>query len=103
MKSIVLYLLIAVFSLITVHDYIVVNHDSDTQRELILKAGGEISFKDMCKYSQAHDMLHEMVICHDLFLSKLIFNKIFHLKDHFTYNFYITDKRFKNLYRPPIS
>ncbi len=103
MKTYILSFLLIVFSFVVVHDFIITAKDHDTQSELILKASGEIDIEQMCKLSQLHDILHEMIVSSDiLFLPVLSSFEVsmdvpgFHQTYHPLFSP-------QNLYRPPIA
>jgi hypothetical protein len=103
MKNYILGFLLSVFVFITVHDYIIAVEDYDTQTELIMEASGQLDFEQMCKISQIHDCLHEMLIAANieetLHFSKTMIKTqkpLFH--NHFYIDFFPG-----NLYRPPIA
>ena len=103
MKSYILSLLLIVFSFIVVHDFVIMAKDYDTQNELILKASGEIDTEQMCKPSQLHDILHEMIVASDILFLPVLSSfevsmdvPVFHQTYHPLFSP-------QNLYRPPIA
>ncbi|NPA82341.1 MAG: hypothetical protein GXO31_07000 [Epsilonproteobacteria bacterium] len=102
MKNYILAILLAAFTFIIVHDFVITVEDTDTQTELILKDSGQIDSTQMCNVTQVHDFLHEMIVAPDILsdfsLSLVIAedNKIF--LDSKLYKDFLPS----SLYKPPI-
>ena len=63
MKKLILTLLLSAFVFVSVHDYIIVAVDHDTQSELYLHESGQIS--EVCQATEMHQMLHASLIAID--------------------------------------
>ncbi len=69
MKKFVLTLLLSAFVFLSVHDYIIVTIDQDTQSELYLYESGQIATVD--KATQAHEALHDALTAIDVIYAPL--------------------------------
>jgi len=64
MKKFVLTLLLSAFVFVSVHDYIIVSIDQDTQSELYLHDSGQIS--EVCDVTETHQALHDALMAIDI-------------------------------------
>ncbi|GEM_PF-7046871 len=103
MRNYILALLLSAFVFITVHDFIIDAKDYDTQTELILEANGQLDFEQMCKVSQLHDSLHEMLLAPDLVPDIKVKTEEIKTNINLFHTKYIIDFIPQSLYRPPIA
>ena len=100
MKKFVLSLLLSAFVFVSVHDYIIVAIDQDTQSELYLYASGQID--DVCDVTKTHEALHEALLAVDIVLTPLLISsRVTNIIDEPS-NFFPTISP-QNIFNPPIA
>ncbi len=76
MKKFLLTLLLSVFVFVSVHDYIIVAIDQDTQSELYLYESGQIVV--VCDVTQTHEALHDALMAVNIVFTPLMVQEYEH-------------------------
>ncbi len=103
MKNYILGVLVAAFLFVTVHDFVILHFDGDTQTELILKEDGKLDTEQMCKSSQVHHALHDMLVAADVVVLRFCMVAEAPSNENFIYHTFHEYTFFQSLYRPPIA
>ncbi len=100
MKKFLLTLLLSAFVFVSVHDYIIVAIDQDTQSELYLYESGQI--EAVCDVTKTHEALHEALMAIDVVFAPLITHNCVHDIIDDASNFFPTSSP-QSIFYPPIA
>ncbi len=99
MKKFLLTLLLSAFVFVSVHDYIIVAIDQDTQSELYLYESGQIAA--ICDVTETHEALHEALMAVDIIFTTLCLPNSMHGVIDERANFFPTSSP-QSIFYPPI-
>lgn len=100
MKKFILTLLLSAFVFVSVHDYIIVSVDHDTQSELYLHESGQIS--EVCDSTEIHQILHASLIAIDTLFYAQSSDKELYITPLNTPNLFPTSSP-ESIFNPPIA
>lgn len=100
MKKFVLTFLLSAFVFVSVHDYIVVHIDHDTQSELYLYESGQIT--EVCDTTEKHQALHDSLMAINIVFFDIEKKENPHCSPLGSTNFFLNLSS-TSIYHPPIA